>query len=65
MNYVTLRHSNGEWSQYVHLKYRGSLVKLGEKVRQGQPIALSGNTGFSAAPHLHFHVFKFNKTKIG
>ena len=65
LNYMTVKHSNGEYSQYVHLKYRGALVKLGQKIKAGQPIALSGNTGFTTCPHLHFHVFKFNKTKVG
>ena len=65
LNYMTLKHGNGEYSQYAHLKYKGTLVKLGEKVNEGQPIALSGNTGFTTTPHLHFHVFRFNKTKIG
>lgn len=65
LNYMTLKHSNDEYSQYAHLKYEGALVKLGEKVRRGQLIALSGNTGFTTAPHLHFHVLKLNKTEIG
>jgi len=65
LNYMTLQHSNGEFSQYAHLKYQGSLVKLGDKVTQGQPIALSGNTGFTTAPHLHFHVLKLNNSKVG
>jgi murein DD-endopeptidase MepM/ murein hydrolase activator NlpD len=58
MNYMTLKHKNGEYSQYCHIKYKGNLVKKGEKVREGQPIALSGNTGYSSEPHLHFMVFK-------
>lgn len=62
---ITLKHDNEEYSQYGHLKYRGALVKLNEKVKTGQPIALSGNTGFTTEPHLHFQVFKLNKTKIG
>ncbi|MBI2583606.1 MAG: M23 family metallopeptidase [Candidatus Aenigmarchaeota archaeon] len=65
LNYMTLEHSNGEYSQYGHLKHKGALVKLREKVRQGQPIALSGNTGLSTQPHLHFHVLRLNKTKVG
>ena len=64
-NYITIKHSDGEYSQYLHLKYKGNLVKVGENVKTGQPIALSGNTGFSSTPHLHFMVFKLNKTKIG
>jgi len=65
VNYLTLQHSDGEYSQYIHLKHKGSLVKLGQKVKSGQPIALSGNTGFSTTPHLHFMVFKLDNTKIG
>ena len=65
LNYMTIQHSSGEFSQYAHLKYKGSLVKLGDEVKQGQPIALSGNTGFTTAPHLHFHIFKLNKTDVG
>jgi len=65
LNYLTIQHSNGEFSQYAHLKYKGALVKMGDNVRQGQLIALSGNTGFSVAPHLHFQVLKLNNTDIG
>lgn len=65
LNYMTLKHSKGEYSQYMHLKCKGAFVKLGEQVKTGQAIALSGNTGFSTEPHLHFHVLKDNKTRIG
>lgn len=61
VNYLTLKHSNGEYSKYVHLKYDGVLVKLGERVKTGQFIALSGNTGFTTEPHLHFQVFRLTK----
>lgn len=64
-NYLTLRHRNGEYSQYGHLKYRGALVKLGERVKKGQPIALSGNTGYTTEPHLHFHVSRKTKKDTG
>lgn len=65
VNYITLKHSKNEFSQYAHIKYKGMLVKLGEKVKEKQPIALSGNTGFSTAPHLHFHVLKLNNSEVG
>ncbi len=65
LNYMTLKHPKQEYSQYLHLKHRGALVRAGEKVRTGQPIAVSGNTGFSTTPHLHFQVFKANKSGIG
>ncbi len=64
LNYLTLKHANGEYSQYCHLKYNGSLVKIGDKVKKGQVIALSGNTGFSTEPHLHFHIFILTDKKI-
>jgi murein DD-endopeptidase MepM/ murein hydrolase activator NlpD len=65
LNYLTIKHDKGEFSQYLHLKYRGSLVKIGKKVKEGQPIALSGGTGYSSSPHLHFHVLKLVKNKVG
>ncbi len=56
-NYITLSHGDGTYSQYVHLDKFGSLVEVGTKVTQGQVIGLSGNTGRSKGPHLHFMVF--------
>jgi murein DD-endopeptidase MepM/ murein hydrolase activator NlpD len=64
-NYLTIKHKEGEYSQYLHLKHKGVLVKLKQKVKEGQIIALSGNTGLSTAPHLHFQVFKLTKTPAG
>lgn len=55
-NYITIYEPNsGLFTQYVHLVKNGSLVKLGDKVESGQPIALSGNTGHSNMEHLHFN----------
>jgi len=55
---VVIRHdvAGGERfvTAYVHL--REVLVEVGERVAAGQPIALSGNTGCSTGPHLHFQV---------
>lgn len=56
-NYITLYHPHsGLYTQYVHLKYKGSLVKVGDTVKQGQAIGLAGMTGFTSVPHLHFNV---------
>jgi murein DD-endopeptidase MepM/ murein hydrolase activator NlpD len=57
-NYVLIRHDDGTLGHYCHLKKGGCLVKIGQAVVTGQPIAHSGNTGFSSGPHLHFCVFK-------
>ena len=56
-NYVAVRHSDGSIGEYLHLSKDGVLVGVGEKVKRGQQIALSGNTGYSNAPHLHFGVY--------
>ena len=65
LNYISIMHSNDEISEYAHLKHKGALVKKGQKVKEKQVIGLSGNTGPSTEPHLHFHVAKFNDSKIG
>lgn len=58
-NYITICHDDGTLANYYHLKKGGSLVKVGDKVKDGQGIALSGNTGWSSGPHLHFQVYSF------
>lgn len=55
-NKVVIRHDDGTLASYLHLRPGGALVRPGARVRAGQPIAESGNTGFTSAPHLHFMV---------
>jgi murein DD-endopeptidase MepM/ murein hydrolase activator NlpD len=55
-NYVTIGHDDGSQATYVHLQLNGALVELGNSVTVGQAIGLSGNTGYSTGPHLHFKV---------
>ncbi|MGM0926491.1 MAG: peptidoglycan DD-metalloendopeptidase family protein [Pseudomonadota bacterium] len=52
--YVVIRHDNGYRTRYLHLSK--PLVSRGERVSMGQRIALSGNTGRSTGPHLHYEV---------
>lgn len=55
-NHVTIRHAEGEYGFYAHLR-RGSVgVKVGDRVSRGQEIGRCGHTGNSTEPHLHFHL---------
>ncbi|QKN83581.1 M23 family metallopeptidase [Scandinavium goeteborgense] len=53
-NYVVLQHPGGWRSRYLHLDK--IIVAVGQKVARGKLIALSGNTGRSTGPHLHFEL---------
>lgn len=55
-NFVFVRHQDSTVARYFHLTRGGALVRTGERVRQGQVIAKSGNSGQSTGPHLHFDV---------
>lgn len=53
-SYVVIRHDNGTQTLYAHLSQVS--VSAGQVVSQGEEIGLSGNTGRSTGPHLHFEV---------
>lgn len=52
--YIVIRHLGGVETLYAHLSKL--LVKKNDEVKAGEPIGLSGNTGRSAGPHLHFEI---------
>ena len=55
-NFISIRHNDGSVAYYWHLQKDGVMVNIGDTIRSGQWIGLSGNTGYSAFPHLHFEV---------
>lgn len=57
-NYVVVLHDDGTTGEYYHLKKDGALIDVGDRVVAGQKIALSGNTGHTTMPHLHFAVYR-------
>ena len=65
LNYITIQHKNKEFSQYGHLRKNGSKVKIGQRVNIGDVIGYTGNTGWTTAPHLHFHVCRDTDDKDG
>ncbi len=57
-NFLVIEHNDGTRAGYWHLQQDGVLVNLGDTVKTGQPIGISGKTGYSAMPHLHFMIWK-------
>ena len=55
-NHIIIQHNDGSIAQYWHLEKDGANVNVGDTVQKGQIIGLSGNTGYTAFPHLHFQV---------
>jgi len=63
-NYVKVEHEDGTSAMYAHIRKDGALVKHGESVRQGQPLAYSGMVGQTLYPHLHFVVVGPNEEAV-
>jgi len=55
-NSVRIVHADGTMAVYAHLQLESASVKAGDTVLSGELIGLSGNTGYSTGPHLHFVV---------
>jgi murein DD-endopeptidase len=60
-HYLVLRHGRQYITRYFHLQQR--LVAVGQRVKRGERIALSGNSGRSTGPHLHFE-FHINQRPV-
>jgi len=59
-NNIVIQHSDGTRAGYWHLQLNGALVDTGDSVKKGQLIGLSGKTGYTALPHLHFLVWRID-----
>jgi murein DD-endopeptidase MepM/ murein hydrolase activator NlpD len=59
-NYITIDHGDGEYSHYAHLASRSFVVRTGQRVEQGQALAIVGNSGYTfpwgGGHHVHVHV---------
>lgn len=55
-NFIRILHDDGTMALYAHLAPGGTGVAAGARVRRGQRIGTSGNTGYSGGPHLHFAI---------
>lgn len=55
-NYIILDIGNGNYAVYVHCVTGSIIVKKGDKIKEGSPIALLGNSGNSTSAHLHFSI---------
>lgn len=62
-NVIVIQHEDGSRAGYWHLQYNGALVNVGDTVKQGQQIGLSGKTGYTLFPHLHFIAWRFNNNQ--
>ena len=56
-NYIIIRHSDGSFAKYAHIKADGAVVAIGDVISLGQLIGYTGKTGWTDAPTLHFEVF--------
>lgn len=58
VNMILVRHPDGTYGEYAHLGRAGASVRPGQKITVHELLGLSGNTGFTRGPHLHFAVFR-------
>ena len=63
-NKILISHQDGTYANYVHLDYEGALVDVGDTINAGEIIGISGMTGFTTKPHLHFVVHKARSVSV-
>lgn len=56
-NYLAIRHDDGTVAGYRHTQQGGAVVRVGDRVAQGQVIGHAGSSGTAGFPHLHVGVF--------
>ncbi|KAA3612505.1 MAG: M23 family metallopeptidase [Calditrichaeota bacterium] len=57
-NYILIDHGDKTYAYYLHSPMDGIDVKVGDKVKQGSPLGVTGRSGKAGYPHLHFIVVK-------
>jgi murein DD-endopeptidase MepM/ murein hydrolase activator NlpD len=62
-NFVRVLHHDGTWAEYAHLLQYTSNLSPGQWIEAGTPIGLSGNSGYTSGPHLHFVVQRNDGTQ--
>lgn len=62
-NVIVIQHTDGSRAGYWHLQFNGAFVNVGDTVKQDQAIGLSGKTGYTLFPHLHFIVWRSNNNQ--
>jgi murein DD-endopeptidase MepM/ murein hydrolase activator NlpD len=63
-NKVLILHDDGSIANYVHLDFNGAFVAVGDRVKDSEPIAISGMTGFTTIPHLHLVIHQSRGVSI-
>ena len=56
--FVYVKHANGYYTRYVHMKTKTICVNVGDKVKKGQKLGIIGKTGKATGIHLHFQIDK-------
>lgn len=63
-NYVKIRHSDGTYATYMHMRYGSVTVSVGQYVTRGTKIGMMGSSGNSSGQHLHFQLSNADKSTI-